>query len=130
MPYTHDLPVAPDRYGLPGRWSNPHPDGVNASHVVTVGDRSARFGYGYVDPTGSCVQDYGRPAEPGPFAYLFGLGTVLLGAGYQRPTPPVEIHVEVGDLVRFPDGQTFEVTAIPFDRHNFRLTHRVEVSSS
>jgi hypothetical protein len=118
----HDLPVEPDRYGTTGRWGFPHRDGVNASHVVTVGSSSTRFGYGYVDPTGSCRRDFGGPIEAGPYAYLFGLASVLLGAEYRRPEPPVEIHVEVGDYVRFPDGQTFVVEAIPFDRHNFRLT--------
>ncbi len=128
----HELPVEPDRYGRQGSWSFPHettdgqaypgyPAGIDATHVVEVGTCSTKFGYGYIDSTGTCRRTHGGPVEAGPHAYLFGLATVLLGPGYQRPTPPTVIHAEVGDEVRFPDGQRFTIKAIAWDRHNFEL---------
>jgi hypothetical protein len=67
-PIEHAVPgLKPVRYKATDQW--------DTDAVLCLAGR--RFGLGFVGPQGTSRREYGGPIVPGPYAYTFGLATVL-----------------------------------------------------
>lgn len=98
--------LTPSRYNDQGQYES--------EAIVTVqlraGWRPHRFGLGFVDETGECRREYGKPMEPGPYAYAFGLSTCIssdprMGTGAEMRAARAAglvIDAELGDVLVFP----------------------------
>lgn len=75
----HVLPIEPHR-SQRGRFGDAYVGHFESPHVLAVNTGRAyreRHKVGYVDETGTCRRVFEGPILPGPYAFAFGLATVI-----------------------------------------------------
>lgn len=102
----HLLPIEPHR-SQRGRFGDAYVGHHESPHVLAINTgrrgRRERHKVGYVDATGTCRRVFEGPILPGPYAFAFGLATVIdnhggTGAEADRNRAAgTEYDVEPGD---------------------------------
>ena len=107
-----NIPVKVTRYeNEEGKWAS--------DHRLSLAGTYHRFGVGFVDKTTTCRRSHHGPELPGPYAYTYGLSSVIsanpemsTGAEIKRNLAAgLEHEVKDGDLLRIGDD-VFKVRVV------------------